>query len=74
MKRRFYFDRYPQQDITGNIFVFSGDNAAKSAPLPGSVRCWFEVEVPTDEQLWPEAFTGFELKEVSVDWITKKRD
>lgn len=67
---RFFTDRFKDQNLTHKpIFLnFYHEGEAINYPLSIDMkRVWIEIDIPTDEQLWPDYFKGVSAAVTSVE-------
>lgn len=66
MRVKFFTDRYPNQDK--KFINLSHESLAITTPKSNCCkRVWITIDVPSDEQLWPEQFTGEQAKVVEIE-------
>ena len=66
MKVKFFTDRYPNQDPKF-INLSHESHAIMISKNSNCKRVWVTIEIPSDEQLWPEKFTGEQAKVLKID-------
>jgi hypothetical protein len=47
--------------------IFLNANPPQNPPTYPNKRFWVTVEIPGDEELWPELFSGDELKVTKIN-------
>jgi hypothetical protein len=69
MRLKFFTDRFPEQNIVNSIHWYPEVAATRMQLSPQFKRIWIVVDIPIDQELWPESFEGLkaDVLEVSTE-------